>query len=375
MTDQAREPSSGGRLAVTLVCLALALAAGGLTGLFVHRSEDAPSANFTVPSPEMILLTNQPGASVTYSILYYQSSVTVPGETQFGPADSVAPLDTRRMIFQIHMRPYVRRLRFAILLNHDAAMTEPTAIKGVGYIDNTVPGGVEQSSCADLLSFSTAQVLSGIVTVDSTGDTTIDLVGGVPGYVRYPSNGDRTPVNVIQMLPSASDVAAPGPKTCTVNLINWEQVGGIYWQTPTIGSGQVSIGSVPAGQYIESSNPPPIDAQSLSWKLDGPADVSYTLFNSNSQSSHAQWLFWAGIAAALGATLLVEFVKGITETVWLIRHRDDKRATAGQPVPQAVPSPQDGIPIAERRNQRWPAFVTGLVSGILLGRRGWHRSN
>lgn len=66
-----------------------------------------------------------------------------------------------------------------------------------------------QSPCPGILAFDTAQVLSGITNVDSTGEAIIDVVGGVPAYVRYPSNGDRTPVNVLQMLPVAGDTGLP----------------------------------------------------------------------------------------------------------------------------------------------------------------------
>ncbi len=368
-----REPSVRLKLAAALGWLIAAVVAGGLTALFIHLSEDAPSAHFAVPSPQMVLLTDQPNASVTYSIAYYQASVTNPGRTLFGPADSVAPVGTRRMTFRIHVARGTRHLRFAILLNRDASMTQPTAVKGVGFIDSTVPGGEIQSPCPSILSFGTAQVLSGVTDVDSTGMATVDVVGGVPGYVRYPSNGDRTPVNVLQMLPTAGDTAAStGAGACAVNLINWEQVGGIGWRTPKVGSGQVMIGSVPAGRFIESSNPPSVDAQTLSWNLDGPADVSYTLFDSNSQSSHALWLFWAGIAAAVGATIFVEFVKGFAETAWLVRHRGGESTRTEQPTERPALLSEDRMMNTEERAPQWPVFVAGVLSGVLLGRRGHH---
>ncbi len=380
--QQGREPGVRLKLAVALICLVAALASGGLTVLFLHRSEDSPSANFAVPSPQMVLLTDQPNASATYSVAYYQGSLTSPGETQYLPADSVAPVDTRRMTFRIHVALRTQHLRFAILLNDDASMTEPTAVQGLGFIDSTVPGGLGeiQSSCSSIQSFKTAQVLSGVTDVDSTGGATVDVVGGVPASVRYPSNGDRTPVNVLQMLPSAADTAASTrPEACTANLAAWEQVGSIGWRAPTLRSGQVAIGSVPAGQYIESSNPPTVNAQSLLWNLQGPADVSYTLFNSNSQSSHALWLFWAGITAALGATLFVEFVKGSAETVWLVRRRGGKRARAEQPTKQqtvqSAPAPTKRRMNTEERARQWPVFVAGVLSGILLGKRRYRRDD
>jgi hypothetical protein len=371
-SHQGREPSATRKLASVLVCLVATIAAGVLTALFVHFSADTPSANFAVPSPQMVLLTDQSNASVTYSIAYYQGSVTSPGETQFGPADSVAPLGTRRMTFRIHVAPGTHQLRFAMLLNTDASMIEPTAIQGLGFIDATIPAGEIQSPCPSILSFDTTQVLSGVTDVDSTGEATIDVVGGVPGHVRYRSNGDRTPVNVLQMLPVAGDTGASAAGTCAVNLVNWEQVGGIGWQTPTFGSGQVTIGSVPAGQYIESSNPAVVDAQTLAWNLTGPADVSYTLFDSNSQSSHELWLFLAGITAALGATLLVEIVKGSPELVWLLSHRGDDTG-AGQPArPHVSPSPGPNVNGQERAPQ-WPVFLAGVLSGVLVSRLRHHR--
>jgi hypothetical protein len=154
---------------------------------------------------------------------------------------------------------------------------------------------------------------------------------------------------------------------CTVNLVNWEQVGGIGWRTPTFGSGQVTIGSVPTGQYIESSNPPVVDAQTLAWNLDGPADVSYTLFDSNSQSSHELWLFLAGITAALGATLLVELVKGSSEISWLQRHRGHEPGAA-ESTTRPVPPPRDPTVNARERARQWPAFLVGVLSGVLASK-------
>jgi hypothetical protein len=58
-----------------------------------------------------------------------------------GWLDGAQPGGTRGMTFRIHVAPGTRHLRFAILLNNDASMTEPTAIQGLGFIDSTIPGG------------------------------------------------------------------------------------------------------------------------------------------------------------------------------------------------------------------------------------------
>jgi hypothetical protein len=281
------------------------------------------------------------------------------------------------MIFNIHVQPDVQLLKFAVLLNQYALMSDATQSRGVGYLDNTVPTGQGeiQSPCASVSSFNTAQVLSGVADVDSTGEATIDIVGVVPSYVQYPSNGDRTPVNVMQMLPGGGDTASSAASgRCSVNLVNWEQVGAVPWQTPTYLGGQVAIGSVPAGRYIESSNPPVVDAQSLSWNIDGPADVSYTLFDSNAESSHGIWLFWAGITAALAAALVVEVVKGSVETTWLFRRRDREHSNAEG----SEKSPHSSNNVLTHENPRGTAkektanstvFVIGLLSGVAINER------
>lgn len=372
-SPEGHEPGVGLKLAAMLACLIGAVGAGALTLWFIHLSNDAPSANFTVPSPQMILLTNQPGAAVAYNIGYYQGSFTEPGETQFGAPDSIAPTGTRDMTFTIHVKPGVRLLKFAVLLNRDASMTDATQTQGTGFLDDTVPTGQGEieSPCASVQSFDTAQVLSGIAKVDSTGDAIVDIVGGIPNFVQYPSNGDRTPVNVIQMLPNAGETAAG---RCAANLVNWEQVGGVAWQIPSYLSGQVMIGGVPAGQYIESSNPSVVDAQTLRWDMEGPADVSYTLFDSNAQSSHEIWLFLAGIAAAFGATLVVEVIKGSVETFWLLRQRRDKRKKSERQV-RTLTSPANALQAdivngeAQVTVPNLTVFIAGVLSGIAFSKR------
>ncbi len=378
-SPEGHEPGVRLKLAAMTVCLIGAVGAGALAMWFVHLSEDTPSANFTVPSPQMILLTNQPSASVVYNIGYYQGSFTEPGETQFSAPDSIAPTGTRDMTFTFHVKPGVHLLKFAVLLNSDASMTDATQTQGLGYLDDTVPTGLGEieSPCASVQSFDTAQVLSGVANVDSTGEAIVDIVGGIPNYVQYPSNGDRTPVNVIQMLPNAGDTAAG---TCAANLVNWEQVGGVAWQTPTYLSGQVMIGSVPAGRYIESSNPAVVDAQTLEWDMEGPADVSYTLFDSDVESSHEIWLFWAGIAAAFGATLVVEVIKGSAETFSLLHKRYVKRRKPESQVRVSI-STSNAIQAdvvngeAQAPVSSMTAFIVGVLSGIAFSKRHPRRRN
>src|SRR6266496_749831 len=168
--QQGREPGVRLKLAVALICLVAALASGGLTVLFLHRSEDSPSANFAMPSPQMVLLTDQPNASATYSVAYYQGSLTSPGETQYLPADSVAPVDTRRMTFRIHVALRTQHLRFAILLNDDASLTAPTVAQGPTLSVLTVPPRLDEipSASSIIQPLKPAQLLSGNTDVHST---------------------------------------------------------------------------------------------------------------------------------------------------------------------------------------------------------------
>lgn len=378
--EESREAQRRARLRIaailTSACLILCVGGAFLALWFVQLSEGAPAENFTVPSPQVVFLTNQPGATVTYSVTYYQGSYTEPGQTIYTGPDSDTPLNTRALTFVVHVSPRAGQLKFALLLNRDAAMTDASATRGVGYIDSTVPGGAIQSSCPSLYSFSTNQVLSGVTDVNSTGDADISLVGGIPSYVHYPNNGDLIPVNVLQMLPTGGGSSNSGASACSVNLINWEQVGGVSWETPAYGSGQVSIGSVPPGLYIESANPPTVDAQTLSWNLQGAADVSYTLFDSDSQSADAIWLFWAGVVAAFSATMLVEFIKSCGEMARTWSEKDGPADRPGAPAAIAIPpSAESARSSASKEVTRWPAFSAGLLSGIIIGRHRRQRND
>jgi hypothetical protein len=372
--DQGKAGSKGRRnkslkiaVSVMLLCFFLCLIAGFLALKFVQYSQGVPVANFTVPSPQMILLTNQPNATVTYTVSYYEGSYTEPGQTLYYGPDSDTPLNTRGLTFDIHVSPHAGPLKFALLLNHDAAMVNATGTQGLGYVDNTAPGEEIQSSCPSLYSFATTQVLSGVVDVDSTGDASISLVGGVPSYVSYPNNGDLIPVNVLQMLPTGGSSLNFGASVCSVNLVNWEQVGGEPWVTPTYGGGQINIGTVPAGLYIESANPPTVDAQTLTWNLQGPADVSYTLFDSGSQSADAIWLFWAGVAAAFSATMFVEFVKGGAETLRVRTEKEVARENSAVFINARASSSPKSVRAAAKSEQ-WLEFAVGLATGIIIGR-------
>jgi hypothetical protein len=119
-------------------------------------------------------------------------------------------------------------------------------------------------------------------------------------------------VNVISLLPAIGE-ASPGPEGCIMTLFGWDQVGGEQWYTPVFSSGTILVGQVPGGSFIESANPPVVDTKRLAWQLQGPASVTYTLFDTTLQDVHERRVFLAGAAAALAATLLVEAGKAILE--------------------------------------------------------------
>jgi hypothetical protein len=209
--------------------------------------------------------------------------------------------------------------------------------------------------------------------------------------VHYPQSGERRAVNVLRIEAPAANNDATGSGGCHLNLINWEQVGGLDWRTPHVSGGSVLIGDVPAGQFVESANPALTDTQTLSWDLSGPASISYTLFDTSDQAHHEIYVFLGGVLAALAATLLVEVVKAAPEAFSSVESPEPPSFAGREPVatrpgsaggetahgPMSPARASQDIPVASVRAGASPTGNTaiawlgiGVVGGWVLGRLG-----
>lgn len=337
------------------------LASAAATWIIIHQATTEPSRSGTIPSPEAVLLTDQVGVSASYGIRYYAGATTNRAGTTFNIKRDDLPTDVREFQFTFQSGRPRQAIRYAILLNADAAMTNATSVNGLGEISASAPGPEIESDCNSIASFPTGQVLSGTVMADQAGVANVSLVGGIGA--KYERIGERTAVNVIQLLPGLNSNVNASAGGCNANLVNWEEVGGIAWQSPRYGPGMVTIGDVLTGEFVESSNPPITNARSLTWQLQGPATVTYTLFNTDVQSGHEILLFAAGLIAAAAVALFVEVLKGIgemfkkTEPEGANQHLSTARGSdahgeSGTPQPTRTPTP------IRSRTNRMPSGIS-----------------
>ncbi len=291
------------------------------TWLLITTVDEADESSVG-PVPQVLLLTDQDRVSASYVIRFEKGSFTGPFGTTFTGPPKDLPVGVR--VMQVTFRTEVpsSQIRWAILLNDDASLTEATAARGLGELAVSLPGTVLASSCPQAQAFQTRQVISGTVTADQDGRAEFDVHGGIADGVKYRPSGARTAVNVIQVLSPAPPASASSSGGCDVNLINWEQVGGLRWKTPTVTSGNVTVGGLGVDKVVESANPPLTNAGTLSWELQGPNSVTYTLLDSSDLRRRELYLLLAGATAGLAAASLIELLKVLIGT--------NQRSTQGQ---------------------------------------------
>ena len=307
----------------------LMLGSGIATWWTITSLTTRPSAgSIVVPAPQMVVLTDRPSATVSYAIHFHSSSTTGPAGSSFKPPVGDMPVGVREIDLTIQAGQPQRDVRFVLLLNADAELENATSVYRLGDIAVTIPGSDIDSSCEAISTFRAKQVLSGIVKADDTGLAKVRLAGGVPPKVRYERSGVRTAVNVMQVLP-ASNVSPSGAQDgCNANLINWEQVGGIAWNSPILGAGSIDIADVNDGDFVESANPPLTNSRSLSWQFQGSVSVTYTIFHTDAQNSREVYLLITGAVAGLAGALLLEVLKSSFELA---------RSTTSTPTASSTP--------------------------------------
>jgi len=341
-----------------VIALASMLTFGGVAFLLLAMTAEK-EPNERPPQPEAVILTNAAGTEVTYAINYYTSSETHSGISTYGTQDQATPINTRVITLNFHGSIPNAKLNWVIIVNNDAVMTQAIADQARGLVQVTQPGASVSASCPGLDGFAAAQVLSGQATLDQDGNASASVVGGVSPGVHYPRMGERTVVNVISVLPASPK--NPSGRECEVTLNGWDQVNGELWRTPHLTGGVVRVGEVPVGSFVESANPPIGDPRRLSWQLQGPADISYTLFDSAQQGQHERRLFYAGAAVALAATLLVETVKAALQ----VAYSSEERSTAS--IRRSLSSHGEVRPPEAQRTKNTVGIVTVLViSSVVL---------
>ena len=331
-------PDDRRRLAARLWLVAafILMVASGWLAITLLELGGGDTTSAKLAHPELVVLTDQGGTTAAYKVEYFEFSRTTPGATAFGPPEDDLPLGARKVTFTFHGQIPGATLNWVVLLNDDAKMTDAIAVVARGLVQETAPGPSFVSSCDSLDTLAPAQVLSGQQSLDQDGNATVSFVGGVSKTIHYPQQEYRTAVDVISVLPASP--TSPTGGECTMDLLGWDQVAGKRWRTPTLTNGIVDVGRVSAGSYVESANPPNRDPRTLQWQLQGPADVTYTLYSTTGQGQRERRFFFAGVAASFAVTMLAEVLKGLLEALALTRPRRTPAASVHQQ-PRAPTSP------------------------------------
>lgn len=264
-----------------------------------------------VPQPQIVLLTDHRLVNVSYRVTYTPSADTSIDAASEPAGGEALPVGDRELSLTFRVAAGIQRLRFALLLNPDAVINDALEPEGTDTIDTTAPGKELASQCPSIEEeFSTAEVLSGVAPVDTDGVAEVKILGSIPPSIRYREEDERVRVSVLAFLPPVGDAITgrPGEAHCSVRVPEWRGIGGRTWYTPAIGTGYVNLGVVPAGETVESANPPLSNPTRLMWSLSGPASVSYTLLDTSKQKADTLRLTFAGIAAALAAAIVIALI-------------------------------------------------------------------
>jgi hypothetical protein len=273
----------------------------------------------TAPAPAMIVLVDHPGVSVQYTVSYFASVRSVrSGAYSFGPPASRVPIGVREIELDFRAPEGVDHLTYDVLFDEDAAMVLDSIRAEEGHARAyQFVGSSVTTECRSVKSFATAQEILGRAPVDRNGVAqSVKFIGQIPRSIRYPENGERTPVSVLDVLPPAGEGTGMGRRdgACAVGLSGPPVTSHRRWLTPRITAGEINVGPKPPADLVESANPPLRDPLRLEWLLRGPASVSYTLVDTNRQAEHERYVFIAGVIAALAAAFLAELIKNLTTT-------------------------------------------------------------
>jgi hypothetical protein len=246
-------------------------------------------------TPDLLLLTSQRSVNVYLTVKYLSHSYSFPA-------------GTRVIQMQFYGGAPHSTLQYSVLLGSNGAETNPVGSLNQEFFSGT-PGGNSGSDCISPQISGLVQTLYGKVRLDGQGAATVTSSGTLLNQHAYLEEGSNDVVGVIAINSPITELAAGGGADETCIFPEWPYLGGVLWYPPSGLTGEVLVGQITSGYDVTSSNPALTDLSTLSWQINGPTAISYTLTNDSAAHRQLVESFLAGVVSALAAALLVETAK------------------------------------------------------------------
>lgn len=321
----------------------------GLTALILFRaSAPIQRATGSDETPGVIILTNERQAGVIINVNYYQKYNSTPEGLGFFAPSGALPIGVRQIYLQFVNGVPRHHLSYAILLGRNSSETHPIAQQGQELV-NTSPGGSLSTGCTSVQTMATTQVLYGRVELNPQGNGSVDTVGKLQDQHAYLTSGQADIVGVLNLnTPFAAPLRSRLVPSCT--FADWPYLAGIRWYSPSNLTGSVNIGPIGSNYTVDSATPALSDLSQLSWQVNGPTSITYTLTDNNVAYRQEAEAFIAGVAVAAGAALAVEAIKSLFDTAEVADSNSGRSRTTG----------------IQRPARRRHPYVTAILSGSFL---------
>jgi hypothetical protein len=332
--------------------LILTTVSGWLAFVMFNASAPNQQPTGTDVTPDMLLLTSERAVAVNVVVSYFQWYQSTAEGLTYGPEAGSLPTGVREVQLQFLNGKPDSTLQYSVLLGRNGTENDPVGLQNEQIFSGT-PGGTYSSDCVNTQTAGIFQVIYGKVHLNMQGQAAVITVGKLVNQHAYLEDGASDDVGVIDVNSPITALSASGPGgTCI--FPDWPYLGGVLWYSPSSLGGEVSIGPVANEFNVSSSNPPLTDLSSLSWQINGPTSVNYTLTDNNDVHRQLRDSFIAGVLAALAAALFVEAAKSAL----------DKAAESDGQEPAPI-----GRTIAEKHPILTGAIVVAAVGAVVRRRR------
>lgn len=351
---RARQPSKTGRVAKLILFAACTVVATVYAFHLFQSSESSQQPRGSDLTPQVMFMISERQVALQLEINYYTSYYPSAEELGFGNLSGSLPTGNREIQMQfIGGRPG-SELQYTVLLGQGAAESDPIAQQNEMLATGS-PGSMISANCTSPQTMGVTQVLYGRVRLDSQGDGSVDTIGRLSNQHAYLSDGTANVVGLLDIVPAVTDMESPADFTQGCVFPDWPYLGGVLWYSPAELSGEVTVGPVGGNYSVDSAIPTLSNLSSLSWTINGPTAINYTLTDTALASHEAREAFWAGVLAALAAGFAVEVVNSAVE-VFESRNAGESAATP------ALLGTRDSV----REGNARPILIAFLVNLFIL---------